>query len=216
MSLKIKKQPYNSIWISADSQKELGETFIRFQEYYESSNPDFKNKIFTLGQLKQWYSEKYGHDGYSEHWSGFNFPSVVLKPFRRGLFDPLTSNEQNLLDALKYRQDDFYIIGAQNKSVLRHELSHSLYNYSEKYRKEINSYIKLHNIGFKKIKQYILQMGYSEDVLNDEIQAYITDLEDSYIVDNVSSKLINGICKIYQKHKTHDDTKEIEDECKIN
>jgi hypothetical protein len=34
--LKIKKQPYNSVWITADSQKELGETFIRFQEYYES------------------------------------------------------------------------------------------------------------------------------------------------------------------------------------
>ena len=206
MSLKIKKQPYNSIWISADSQQELGETFIRFQEHYESNNQQFKNKIFTIGQLKQWYSETYGYDGYAEHWSGFNLPSVALKPFRSGLFDPLTPYEQNLLDAVKYRQDNFYIIGAQNKSVLRHELSHSLYAYSEKYRNEINSYIKKYNAGFKTIKKHILDMGYCTDVLNDEIQAYVTDLEDQYIFDNLSSNLIHGIIKIYKRNKTHDDS----------
>lgn len=206
MSLTIKKQPYNSVWISADSQKELGETFIRFQEYYESNNEQFKNKIFTIGQLKQWYSETYGYDGYAEHWSGFNLPSVALKPFRSGLFDPLTEYEQNLLDSLKYRQDDFYIIGAQNKSVLRHELSHSLYAYSDKYRNEIDAYIKKYNAGFKKIKKHILNMGYCTDVLNDEIQAYTTDLEDPFIFDNLSSNLIHGINKIYKRHKTHDDS----------
>lgn len=206
MSLTIKKQPYNSVWISADSQKELGETFIRFQEYYESNNEQFKNKIFTIGQLKQWYSETYGYDGYAEHWSGFNLPSVALKPFWSGLFDPLTGYEQNLLDSLKYRQDDFYIIGAQNKSVLRHELSHSLYAYSDKYRNEIDAYIKKYNAGFKKIKRHILNMGYCTDVLNDEIQAYTTDLEDPFIFDNLSSNLIHGINKIYKRHKTHDDS----------
>ena len=206
MSLKIKKQPYNSVWVSADSQKELGETFIRFQEHYESNNQQLKNKIFTIGQLKQWYSETYGYDGYAEHWSGFNLPSVALKPFRSGLFDPLTPYEQNLLDAVKYRQDDFYIIGAQNKSVLRHELSHSLYAYSEKYRNEINSYIKKYNAGFKTIKKHILDMGYCTDVLNDEIQAYVTDLEDQYIFDNLSSNLIHGIIKIYKRNKIHDDS----------
>ena len=206
MSLKLKKQPYNSVWVSADSQKELGETFIRFQEYYESNSSDLKNKIFTLGQVKQYYSEKDGYDGYAEHWSGFNFPSVVLKPFRLGLFDPLTSYEQNLLDVLKYRQDDFYVIGAQNKSVLRHELSHSLYAYSEKYRNEIDSYIKKYNKGFQKIKRYILNMGYHIDVLNDEIQAYVTDLEDRYIFDNLGSDLLHGIIKIYKSNKEHDDS----------
>ena len=36
MALKIKKKPFNSVWICADSQEELGNTFMRFQEYYES------------------------------------------------------------------------------------------------------------------------------------------------------------------------------------
>jgi hypothetical protein len=205
MSLKIKKQPYNSIWISADSQKELGETFIRFSEYYESSNPDFRNKIFTVGHLKQWYSEEYGYDGYTEYWSGFNLPSVSLKPFRSGLFDPLTPYEQNLLDAIKYKHGNFYIIGAQEQSVLRHELSHALYAHSEKYRNEINSYIKKNAKRFSKIQKYILDHGYCKHVLNDEIQAYVTDNDDRFILNNLDPDLISGINKIYQRYKEHDD-----------
>jgi seryl-tRNA synthetase len=113
---------------------------------------------------------------YSDYWVGFNIPSVVLEPFKNGLFDPLTTMEQNLLDIFKYRHDKFYIIGAQNNSVLRHELSHALYGYSEKYRTEINSYIQKHNTKFKKIQKYILKKGYCKEVLNDEIQALIDEV----------------------------------------
>jgi hypothetical protein len=205
MSLKIEQQPYNTIWVSADSQKQLGETFIRFQEYYESPSSNFKNKIFTLGQVKQWYSENYGSDNYSEHWVGFNLPSVVLKPFRSNLFDPLTDNEKELLDRLKYRQDNFYIVGAQTKGVLRHELSHAMYSYSKKYRDEIDCYINTNKTKFYKIQKYILEKGYCKEVLNDEIQAYITDMDDEFILDNLDLELITGIIKIYKKHKQHSD-----------
>ena len=206
MSLIIKGKPYNSVWVKAVSQKELGETFIRFQEYYESNNPNFKNKIFTLGQVKQWYSEKDGFDSYSDYWIGFNCPSVALEPFWYGLFDPLTPQEKELLDALRYRQDSFYIIGAQEQSVLRHELSHALYGYSEKYRNEINSYIKKNAKRFSKIQKYILDHGYCKHVLNDEIQAYVTDNDDRFILNNLDPDLISGINKIYQRYKEHDDS----------
>ena len=206
MSLKIQNQPYNSVWISAGSQKELGETFIRFQEYYESNNPIFKNRIFTLGQVKQWYSEKDGFDSYSDYWVGFNLPSVALQPFRSNLFDPLTDYEKELLDALKYRQDDFYIIGAQTKSVLRHELSHALYGHSEQYKTEIDAFIKKNKARFRKTQKYILDKGYCKEVLNDETQAYVTDNDDKFILNNLDPDLISGINKIYHRNKKHDDT----------
>jgi hypothetical protein len=206
MSLKIQNQPYNSVWISAGSQKELGETFIRFQEYYESNNPLFKNRIFTLGQVKQWYSEKDGFDSYSDYWVGFNLPSVALQPFRSNLFDPLTDYEKELLDALKYRQDDFYIIGAQTKSVLRHELSHALYGHSEQYKTEIDAFIKKNKARFRKTQKYILDKGYCKEVLNDETQAYVTDNDDKFILNNLDPDLISGINKIYHRNKKHDDT----------
>ena len=200
--LKVKKQPYNSICISADSQKELGETFIRFQEFYESPNLEFRGKIFTLGAIKNWYSITYGADLYGETWVGFNFPSYVLDPFKQGLFDPLTENEKQLLNLVKYRNDNFYIIGAQTQDVLRHEISHALYGYCPRYRKEINSYITKHSEKFKKIKKYILDKGYTIEVINDEIQAYVTDNDDTFIMNNLDPKMIVGINKIYNKYHT--------------
>ena len=202
--LKIKKQPYNSVWISADSQKELGETFIRFQEYYESPSKKFRNKIFTLGDIKNYYSLQYGADIYSDLWIGFNFPSSVLIPFKQGLFDPLTAPEKELLSLLKYRYDNFYIIGAQNNSTLRHELAHAMYGHHIKYRTEIDNYITKHKKGFDKASKHILKRGYDKSVLNDELQAYITDNDDEFIRNNLDPNLINGIFSIYKRHRKHD------------
>lgn len=198
--INCKKQPYNSVWVWADSQEELGLTFMRFQEYYESTNPEFKNNIFTLGQLKRWYSETYGANNYQMTWVGFNFPSKVLIPFKEGLFDPLTTEEKRLLDLFKYRSDDFYIIGAQNNSTLRHELSHALYSSNIKYKKEIDSFLRKNQKKLKSTNEYILNKGYCKEVLNDEIQAYITDNDDNELINLTCPTIIAGVNKIYKKY----------------
>lgn len=203
----VKTKPYNSIWVKADSQTELGNTFIRFQEYYESPNPEFRNKIFTLGQVRHWYSVRYGGDSYHNDWVGFNFPSRVLNPFRQGLFDPLTNEEKNLLDILKYRHDNFYIIGAQDDSVLRHELAHALYDYNLNYSKAIDQIIAQHKKELKKVIKYILDKGYDISVVNDEIQAYVTDSDDKYILEHTPKHILDKIIRIYSKY-----TKEKSDE----
>jgi hypothetical protein len=202
--LKLKKQPYNSVWISADTQKELGETFLRFQEYYESPVKRFKNKPFTVGDVKNYYSLQYGADLYSELWIGFNFPSSVLAPFKHGLFDPLTTQEKELLGLLKYRNDNYYIIGAQNNSTLRHELCHAMYGYDIQYRTEIDNLIKKNTKQFNKISQHILKRGYDKTVLNDELQAYITDNDDDFIKNNLHPNLINEVISIYKRYRKHD------------
>lgn len=198
--LHITKQPYNSVWIKADSQDELGLTFMRFQEHYESANPNFRNNIFTVGQLKRWYSETYGSNCYHIHWVGFNFPSSVLTPFKDGLFDPLTLEEQRLLELLRYRKDNFYIIGAQDNSILRHELAHALYASDSKYRNEINNFISKNKSKFKKASEYIISKGYCKDVLNDELQAYITDNDDSDLINVTCPTILAGVNKIFNKY----------------
>lgn len=197
MSIVLTKQPLNSIWVCADTQEELGNTFIRFQEYYESPNIEFRNKIFTIGQVRSWYSTRYGADTYHHDWTGFNFPSRVLDPFRKGLFDPLTNEEKTLLELLKYRYDNFYIIGAQNQSVLRHELAHALYAYSSNYRTKIDELCHKYKKNLKKTSDYILNKGYHKSVLNDELQAYITDNDDEFIKNNTPSIIIEQINKLY-------------------
>ena len=197
--INCKQQPYNSVWVWADSQDELGLTFMRFQEHYESANPEFRDKIFTQGQLKRWYSETYGANNYHTTWIGFNFPSKVLIPFREGLFDPLTIEENRLLELFRYRKDNFYIIGAQNNSTLRHELSHALYASNIKYKTEIDNFLRKNQKKLKDTNAYILEKGYCEEVLNDEIQAYITDNDDNKLINITCSSVIAGVNKIYQK-----------------
>jgi hypothetical protein len=198
--LKAKSYKFNSVLISADSQAELGQTFMRFQEHYESPNLEFRNKIFTRGQYLHWYSKEYGAATYHIDWTGFNIPSYILTPFKNGLFDPLTDQEQELLDILKYRTERFYIIGANDDSIIRHELSHALYYHSDKYYKAIHKVFDENKGKIKKISKYILDMGYTEGVLYDELQAYITDNDDEFILENCPKKLIQKINRIYEKY----------------
>lgn len=198
--INCKKQPYNSVWVWADSQDELGLTFMRFQEHYESDNPSFKNNVFTQGQLKRWYSETYGSNSYHTHWIGFNFPSKVLIPFKEGLFDPLTLEEQRLLELFKYRSDNFYIIGAQNNLVLRHELSHALYASNIKYKQEIDCFLNKNKSKLKSTLKYIKDKGYCDEVLYDEIQAYITDNDDNELINITCPTVLAGINKIFNKY----------------
>lgn len=205
--LHCKQQPYNSVWVWADSQEELGLTFMRFQEHYESPNPLFKNKIFTLGQLKNWYSEIYGTNTYHIDWIGYNIPSKILLAFKNGLFDPLTIEETRLLDLFRYRNDNFYIIGAQNKNVLRHELAHALYASNTKYKLAIDQFISKNKGKLKKTVVYLTQKGYCKEVINDELQAYITDNDDPEIINNTCPLVISGINQIYNKYNTAKVTK---------
>jgi len=203
--LRIKNQPHNSVWVWADSQEELGLTFMRFQEHYESPNPLFRNNIFTVGQLRQWYSIQYGGNTYHHDWQGFNFPSKVLTPFKEGLFDPLTSEEHNLLSLFRYRNDNFYIIGAQNRSVLRHELAHALYSHNSTYQHCVDKLCLKYRKELNKTRQYILKKGYDQSVLNDEMQAYITDNDDEYIIKHTPSNVIQQFNLLYNKYKENTD-----------
>jgi hypothetical protein len=171
--LKIKKQIYNAVLISADSDEELADSLMRFQEHYES--PEWADKIFTIGQFKQWYSATYGADTYRLDWRGFNFPSYVLKAFRDGLFDPLTEGELSILNLLKYRNDSFYIIGSNEDSVLHHELCHALYHFDLNYKTSIDQVITENKNQLTKAFKYLLKLGYHKKVLYDELQAYVLD-----------------------------------------
>lgn len=198
--LSIKKQIFNSVLISASSTEELAEAFMRFQEYYE--NPFWQDKIFTVGQFKEWYSKKYGADTYKSDWHGFNIPSEALEPFKKGLFDPLTKLENKLLNFFRYRNDKFYIIGANEDDILKHELCHVLYYSDDRYKKEINKILLSYKKEIKVAENHLIKKGYSKKVILDEIQAYI--LDGNYFEENkvrLPEKLKNDINKIFLKYQ---------------
>ena len=169
--LYLKQTPYNSYCVSADSTTELATAFLRFQEHYESPSDQFRGQVFTLGQYKLWYEKQYGWFSYYTDWSGFNIHSYVLEPFKEGLFDPLLPEEQNLVSLfVNAPKDKFYIIGANTKDVLDHELNHALYAHSYDYYNEVN---KTFDANLEKIKyalEHLLDKGYCKYLLYDELR----------------------------------------------
>ncbi len=177
--MEIKKVFKGCIQVDFSSQEELCKTFIRFQEYYES--PEFKDKIFTLGQYKQWYSEQYGAFTYYEDWNGFNIPGWVFLPFVQGLFDPLTKQEQLLLDKVQYHSlDSLYVIGTHSggdDGTLIHELRHAKFSLNSKYKESVLREIDLNKNHTVHLEDWIINKGYNIGVLKDEVNAYLSDLD---------------------------------------
>lgn len=175
--LKIKPITNKIIHVTADNQEELCATMVRFSEYVES--PEFAGKIFTLGQFRKWYAETYGAYSFLTDWSGFNLTQDSFVPFVRGLFDPLTPNEQTLVNWIKDRTDKFSVIGTYPGSdAFEHEVCHALWATEPEYKNECHSFVdSLRTTNqdlVSKMEKIIADLGYGPGVLDDEIHAYLS------------------------------------------
>lgn len=167
------------ILLKYETSKDAAVAFLRFQEHYESPNPHFKGGVFTVGEYYDWYSQENGSATYYDDWSGFNIPSYVLKPFVQGLFDPLTAYEQEIVNHFKYRTDKFYLIGVgmnSTEDTIDHEVCHGLYYTCDEYREAVQQ--ALSDYDLSDLEDYLLSIGYCEDVLLDEVHAYISASRD--------------------------------------
>jgi hypothetical protein len=160
-----------------NTQSILCRTFMRFQEHYES--PKYKGEIFSRREFKEWYKRDRGSDifTYEVDWTGFNFPSWVLKPFYEGKFDPLLDCEKKLLEQFEHIKDErFYVIGTLpcDKEILIHEIAHGLWDCNEQYREEQQFIIDFHHIKpVDKLREHLIVMGYCQEVIEDEVHAYL-------------------------------------------
>jgi hypothetical protein len=182
--MKFKIIAPNIYWIDFNSQYQLASTFLRFQEHYES--PEFKDKVFTLGQYREWYktTRTHGEFSYYRDWDGFNIPSYVFKPFINGLFDPLTAEEQELMFLLMRSgvdlENNFYLVGTHSGEidVLDHEICHALYYTNPNYREHQDRLMAAYDL--TDLHKVLMDMGYHRDLCKDEAQAYIcTGFEES-------------------------------------
>lgn len=176
------------VHIKAPDAKILASAMCRFQEHYESPFPEIRNQIFTLGQLRAMGSRHcpgiYTYEGgitFDADWSGYNFPSHILDPFIKGLFDPLTDFEQDVVNMLKCKQGKFYVIGTYGteedddpSGSLDHEICHALYYIDDAYRHEVDASLKKYTNNLKPLKKMLIDWGYDHSVLDDECHAYIS------------------------------------------
>lgn len=196
-------------YLEFKTKKDLTSTLLRFQEHYES--PKFRNKIFSLKEFVDWYkTTRKGRFTYFSDWSGFNFPSFVLKPFYDGKMPSLTHREKQILDLFKKETKEFYVIATFKTKVKKkefletkkHEIAHSQYYLNKNYKKAVDKILA--PLKLKPVFNYLKGLGYHKKVWIDESHAYLLTDKEALVEEKISLKpyneAMNQLEKCYQKH----------------
>lgn len=157
--------------------------FMRYQEFYESPSPKFRDKPFLILHFMKWYTHKYGGGSftYPNDWNGFNIPGDVIKSVHAlGITD---KNEYDYEMWMAWKEcksrasdQDFYIIGVvRGNKALSHEIAHGLFYLNPEYKKEMKKLVKGLDPAIRKtINDGLKKLGYTPKVYVDETQAYMS------------------------------------------
>lgn len=185
---KIEEVKPNIFAVIIENQYDRAMTFCRAQEYYESPNPKFRGKTFDMFDYMKWYSEEYGKGfSYGSDWSGFNIPLKTawecyfkLKeyqtPYDEVMYKIVSSIEGRMFNKRNTRNWRGYIIGAGNTDgwTFKHEVCHGLWNTNKEYQSMAKDVITtIDKEHYNIFKDNLIKMGYTDSVIDDEIQAYL-------------------------------------------
>ena len=181
-------------------------TFLRVQEFYESPNKKFRGKNFNIWDYIKWYSEEYGKGfTYGTDWSGFNVPLETAYKCYDTLNDRYTDYDEVMetiihkLYELNGDDADGYIIGAGNTDgdTFKHEVCHGLWYTNSAYKKDAKALLTIiDKKDYEVFENNLLEMGYTDKVIDDEIQAYLCFGHD---VENFSNGVDKAVCNEYHK-----------------
>ena len=185
--------------------------FCRVQEYYESPNPQFRGKNFSIWDYIEWYSREHNDVfTYTFDWGGFNIPlnvaeSCYSKLLKKGEFTPYDLEMNYIVKTIRgmVGNGKAYIIGAPTTEdeTFEHEVCHGLYATNKEYKglvDEITETIEWQD--YLKFEGNLLDMGYTASVIPDEIQAHLTtNYEYTKFSKGVSKKKCKEFHKQYQK-----------------
>lgn len=183
MNYKIKEIEPNIFAVVIKDKYDRAMTFCRVQEYYESPNTKFRSKDFSIWDYMKWYSNTYKRGfSYANDWSGFNLPFDVAwnclepimteTPYDQDMWEILVK-----IDNIRNINNKAYIIGTDDLTgtTFDHELCHGLWYTNPEYKKNTSILVKaLPKKHYNKIKKELLGMGYTNKVIDDEIQAYMS------------------------------------------
>lgn len=163
------------------TKKELNLTFHRIQEFYESPYTKIKGKYFTGDQFIDLYSDDEGNLSYFSFWEGINLPIRILQEFNYVFENELSKRECNInSELIKNNMTSGYIIGTVNGCPLtmRHEISHAMFHLFSEYKQKCTDVINSIPPEISSVLyQNLLDIEYSEEVLIDELVAYMIAYE---------------------------------------
>jgi hypothetical protein len=159
---------------------------MRYQEFYESDSETFRGKGFKWKEFVDYYKNKTKSDilTYHKDWAGYNIPCdsisscMSLIPdinFYDLIMFSIIENIKKIVGTDKY-----YLIGVdqtdgENLDLIYHELAHGLWFGNKNYHtKQLNNLQNLPEDTYDKLANKVLKMQYGENVVDDEIQAYLS------------------------------------------
>lgn len=160
--------------------------FMRYQEFYESDSDSFRGKGFKWYDYVKHYKEKTKKDYFSYHedWAGYNIPCTSIESCIAVIPD---INYYDLImfsvvDTIRKKVggDNYYLIGidqstGDDPSLIFHEVAHGLWFSSPIYKAKQSKNIERLNPNVRDtVANKITGMGYGENVVDDEIQAYLS------------------------------------------
>jgi hypothetical protein len=208
--------------VKVDEQYQRAMLFLRYQEYYESPYKQFQGKNFDIFEFMDFYRKDRGVGcfTYTRDWSGYNIPSDSLNKCIKGVFDvkvtttPYDSHMFDIKwsiteDIKTYRYPDpskekFYLIGVDKVEgdIMDHEIAHAMFYLYPEYKKEMTALVRaLPASKFKGLKKILLDLGYREKVIDDEIQAFMsTGLWDAMHDLKFKDKELEGFEAVFKKY----------------
>jgi len=181
-----------TIEVKDDYQR--GMLFLRCQEFYESAFPEIKGNSFDIFEYMEMYRKWKSTDTftYPDDWMGYNFPGEIAEKCIR---DVIYGRLEGHIDTHPTKYDyimnqilieiksmlggvkRYYIIGVDNleSQTMKHEIAHALFYTNEPYRKWTTQMVTGMPQSIQDEMNSILKgMGYCNDVLIDETQAFMS------------------------------------------
>ena len=189
MEYKIKEVLPRIFAVEVEDNYDRAMLFLRSQEFYESPFEDFRGHHFEMFEFMDRYRKWKGLDyfSYPEDWGGFNVPGELAETCTKHAivgYDMIPTKYDyimhNIIRGVKAQVPDgekYYLLGVdsfESSITMQHELAHGLYYVNDAYKQEMaylvtNLPLHIHSA----ISTILIDMGYCDDVIADEIQAYM-------------------------------------------
>jgi hypothetical protein len=197
---------------TAENQKDLALTFFRVQEFYESPHPELNGAKFSTYDFLNRVMDNDGNIEYFNYWAGFNIPGEVVNEWwKKQDVNQATTHELVFFNLLNDAGVDFsqtyYVIGTleKDKRTIKHEIAHALYYTDQEYYKEMfnltSEFMFLYKDQYQISRNSLINMGYCNKVLDDEIQAYMSSEKISHLAHDfkLDIKEMKPLIKKYRK-----------------
>lgn len=206
---KTKKPIKNCLLLEFNTQKDLALAFCRVEEYYEG-NPKVNGKYLSFVEFIDAFMTDDGKLDYFHYWTGFNIPGNIFIEWSQKNMSEKTYWENALAYAVHSKlnlEKPFYIIGGVKGDieVIDHEIAHALYYMNPEYKDMMDTanyqFYKNLRGEYSKMVKALKKMGYGDNVIKDEVQAYMSTSGKKELVEKFGLDFtkIQGFRKLYRK-----------------